>query len=230
MKIDEDKKYPTLEKIVKVILTIYHGNADVERGFSLSGRIVTNETASMSERTLNSKLHVMNGVKLFYNGNPQEVHISQSMLISAKLAHSNYINYLEKERHRKLEENNKNQQIQEEQKLLHEKKEKEHHEIKNLEKELLREKAFENEKSVALDKLLNVAQTTITAATDKGGSIAYADAITLKALIVGANDLKQKQNEQHEATQTIETKVSKRKSSLITSFFKNPSKIPRISK
>lgn len=220
MKIDEDKKYPTLEKIVKVILTIYHGNADVERGFSLSGRIVTNETASMLERTLNSKLHVMNGVKLFYNGNPQEVHISQSMLSSAKLAHSNYINYLEKERHWKLEENNKNQQIQEEQKLLHEKKEKEHHEIKNLEKELLREKAFENEKSVALDKLLNVAQTTITAATDKGGSIAYADAITLKALIVGANDLKQKQNEQHEATQTIETKVSKQKSSLITSFFK----------
>ncbi len=48
---DGKPTYPNLEVIVKASLA--HGNADIERGFSTSGRVLTEDKAQMSECTLN---------------------------------------------------------------------------------------------------------------------------------------------------------------------------------
>jgi hypothetical protein len=46
-------KYPTLSKLIKNILIISHGNADVERGFSVNGNILTEERTLLSEKSVN---------------------------------------------------------------------------------------------------------------------------------------------------------------------------------
>jgi hypothetical protein len=46
-------KYPTLAKLVKNVLIIAHGNADVERGFSINSNIITENRALLSEPSIN---------------------------------------------------------------------------------------------------------------------------------------------------------------------------------
>lgn len=75
-------------------LSIYHGSADVERGFSLSARILTKERAAMSERTLNARLNVMDGLK-FYNNNAVQVPITKELLKLSQNAHHSYTLYCE---------------------------------------------------------------------------------------------------------------------------------------
>ncbi len=48
----EHSKYPTLSKLIKSILIISHGNADVERGFSINGNILTEESTLLSEESI----------------------------------------------------------------------------------------------------------------------------------------------------------------------------------
>ena len=72
-------KYPLIEEVVKMSLTVPHGSADVERGFSLSARILSEERASMSERTLNARLNVIHGIKLFEN-NRTKVPVTKGLL------------------------------------------------------------------------------------------------------------------------------------------------------
>ncbi|KAK2726285.1 hypothetical protein QYM36_000669, partial [Artemia franciscana] len=47
-----DSKYPELTKLIKAVLTLSHGSADVECGFLHSGRILGEDQALMSERVL----------------------------------------------------------------------------------------------------------------------------------------------------------------------------------
>jgi len=42
-------KYSTLSKLIKNVLIISHGNADVERGFSTNGNLLTEERTLLSE-------------------------------------------------------------------------------------------------------------------------------------------------------------------------------------
>lgn len=56
-------KYPILQVVVKMCLSVSHGSADIERGFSLSGRIISEDRTSISERTLNAKLYIMDALK-----------------------------------------------------------------------------------------------------------------------------------------------------------------------
>lgn len=55
-------KYPNLAKVVKAALILFHGNTDVERGFSILSHILTQERSSVSERTLNAILTVKKGL------------------------------------------------------------------------------------------------------------------------------------------------------------------------
>lgn len=48
-------KYPITSKIIKASLSLRHGNADVESGFSNSGRVLTDEKTAMSLRMLNAR-------------------------------------------------------------------------------------------------------------------------------------------------------------------------------
>ena len=43
-----DGKYKALSKVVKLVLTLPHGNADAKRSFSASKKIVTPERSNLS--------------------------------------------------------------------------------------------------------------------------------------------------------------------------------------
>ncbi|KAE9523755.1 hypothetical protein AGLY_015815 [Aphis glycines] len=60
-------KYPLLNKVVRAALSIFHGNADVDRGFSCSANYLTDDRASMSEKTLNAALVVKDAIKMYDN-------------------------------------------------------------------------------------------------------------------------------------------------------------------
>ena len=47
-----------LNKIIKPALTLIHGSADVEKGFSILARIMTEDRTSMSFGMLNARLAV----------------------------------------------------------------------------------------------------------------------------------------------------------------------------
>ncbi|CAM4967600.1 unnamed protein product [Rotaria socialis] len=47
-------KYPVLTKLIKNILIISHGNADVERGFSINENIISSNRSSLSQLSINS--------------------------------------------------------------------------------------------------------------------------------------------------------------------------------
>lgn len=61
------EKYPNVSKIVKACLSLVHGSADIERSFSCSGRILTEDRASMCERTLNAILYSKDALKHYNN-------------------------------------------------------------------------------------------------------------------------------------------------------------------
>jgi hypothetical protein len=66
-------KYPTLANLVKNVLIITHGNADVERGFSINSNIITENRASLSETSVNGLRLVYDGIKHFGSGLPHKV-------------------------------------------------------------------------------------------------------------------------------------------------------------
>lgn len=84
-------------------LTLSHGSAEVERGFSLSGNIITDDKAAMSCRMLNSRLNIKRGLSRF-NERPELVPLTKELLVSARLAHSKYLSYLEELKSKNMEE------------------------------------------------------------------------------------------------------------------------------
>ncbi len=47
-----DSKYPYLAKLIKAVLSLSHGQASVERRFSLSKRLLTREWSCLKEETI----------------------------------------------------------------------------------------------------------------------------------------------------------------------------------
>ncbi|KYN01819.1 hypothetical protein ALC62_07392 [Cyphomyrmex costatus] len=90
-------KYPVVSKVVKTLLSLSHGNADVERGFSTSALILTDNRASMSEKTLNSYMIVKYALKMC-NNLPHTVPIAKELLNLARTAHQKYDEYLKEKR------------------------------------------------------------------------------------------------------------------------------------
>lgn len=66
-------KYPTMAKLIRNTLIISHGNADVERGFSINSNIITENRSSLSESSVNGLRLVHDGVKFFGNGSVDKV-------------------------------------------------------------------------------------------------------------------------------------------------------------
>ncbi|KAJ8884680.1 hypothetical protein PR048_016538 [Dryococelus australis] len=92
-------KYPNTAKIIKASLSLSYGNADIERWFSVSGKVLTDERVSMSERTLNAVLSVKDALKQYKQKN---------LLSMARAAHRGFDKYLDEQiRQRDLEVNRK---------------------------------------------------------------------------------------------------------------------------
>lgn len=83
-------KYGIISKVIKASLSLTHGNADVERGFSNSGRILTDEKTAMSLRILNARLYIKDSLKL-YSNKPELVPFTKELLSLAKSANSSII-------------------------------------------------------------------------------------------------------------------------------------------
>ena len=90
-------RYPVITIIVKAILSLVHGNADVERGFSDSGNLLTENKAMMKERTLNAQLNILEGVRK-YDSLAHKVPITGELLKLAKNAHRSYQMYRDEQR------------------------------------------------------------------------------------------------------------------------------------
>ena len=78
-----------MSEVVKNALTITHGSPSIERGFSLSGRVLSEERASMNERTLNAKLFVIDGLGRF-GGRARNVAVTEDLIKLAKSARKSY--------------------------------------------------------------------------------------------------------------------------------------------
>jgi len=66
-------KYPTLAKLIKNILIISHGNADVERGFSTNGNILTEDRTLLSEKSINGLRTTYDAVQCLGHGSAHKV-------------------------------------------------------------------------------------------------------------------------------------------------------------
>lgn len=66
-------KYPTLSKLVKNVLIISHGNADVERGFSTNGNLLTEERTLLSEKSINGLRQTYDAVEFSGYGSVHKV-------------------------------------------------------------------------------------------------------------------------------------------------------------
>ena len=66
-------KYRTLTKLVRNILIISHGNADVERGFSSNGNILTEDRTLLSDKSINGLRTIYDAVSHLANGSVYKV-------------------------------------------------------------------------------------------------------------------------------------------------------------
>ncbi|KAK2707626.1 hypothetical protein QYM36_015362, partial [Artemia franciscana] len=101
-----NNKYPELTKLIKAMLTLSPGSADVERGFSRSGRILGEDQALMSECVLDARLMVFDTLRL-YGGKPERFVITKELLNLARSARSRYQQYLHEKKKEELSEKEK---------------------------------------------------------------------------------------------------------------------------
>ena len=66
-------KYPTLSKLIKNILIIPHGNADIERGFSINENIVPQNRSLLSDSSINGLRSTYDAIKFAGNGSSHKV-------------------------------------------------------------------------------------------------------------------------------------------------------------
>jgi len=59
---DGSPKYHSVSMVIKACLSLSHGNADVEWGFSKSGCILTDANTAVSLKMLNARLSVCDGM------------------------------------------------------------------------------------------------------------------------------------------------------------------------
>lgn len=102
-------KYPNLSALVQGCFTLSHGNADVERGFSISANVLDEGKTTMSVELLNALLNIRSGMKL-YDNKPHKFVVNNDLIKLARQANCSYrIDCEEKRKRReeKLEEEKK---------------------------------------------------------------------------------------------------------------------------
>ncbi|CAF3425785.1 unnamed protein product [Rotaria sp. Silwood2] len=84
-------QYVTLTKLVKCLLSLSHGNSDVERGFSQNNHLVSDERSSLNEASINSLRATNAGIKFFGGGKVHLVPATSALLSNVQEAHSRYV-------------------------------------------------------------------------------------------------------------------------------------------
>ena len=211
-----EKKFPSIMKVVKTVLILGHGNAEVERGFSESGKSVTDDRVRLSEASINGIRATTDGLKAFKG--PGSVPITKQLLQLGRSAHAHHVLHLDKDKKEK-EEVQKQLTLQKEraaqmeaqkQQLAKEKKD-----LNSKEKELERQEAAQQECMEVEDTILKEANAKLRAAVRKKDfkevSVAQATIEAAEKKISSANKAMQQTREQQQS-------VSKRKQTIINTF------------
>lgn len=130
-------KYPFITKVVKDVLSLSQGSAFVERGFSISGQIITPDKVRIKVKTLNAKLNIKNALRA-YGGKAELIPITRELITEAHLAYSQYKSHLEEIKRTAEKKEIDKKEIEEEKKrnqLLKEQLDKSQKDIKILEDE-----------------------------------------------------------------------------------------------
>ncbi|CAM4842632.1 unnamed protein product [Rotaria magnacalcarata] len=106
-------KYPTLSKLIKNILIIPHGNADVERGFSINENLVPENRSKLSCLSINGLRSTYDGVKFIGNGSSHKVPINREIIKSIKMSYSLYKKDIQSKK--KVSENSEKENIERQQ-------------------------------------------------------------------------------------------------------------------
>ena len=97
----EVAEYQDVAFVIRLLLTLSHGQAAVERGFSHNNALLK---VNMNPETVISK-SVIKDHMLANKLNPYSIDISPAMVKSFKAAHSKYQLYLEEEKKKKIQMN-----------------------------------------------------------------------------------------------------------------------------
>lgn len=108
----DNDSFATLWKVVKMVLVLSHGQADVERGFSVNKDVVA---FNMDADTICAYRKVYDAVKQM-QCDVHEIFIAKEMLKSCKASHQRYLVHVEKQKQKKkaneMDEKTKQQQLE----------------------------------------------------------------------------------------------------------------------
>lgn len=216
-------KYPNIKKLVSACLCLSHGSADVERGFSRSGHVLTEINTQMSVKTLNARLNTIELLKRFGN-KPYYVPLTHELVKLCKNAHKSYIAYLEKEKQKTEEINKLNQQKQREKEMEEENKkhlEQTKKTIEELESEIQDQKKELKIRSEAADTVFSQASKQLKKCLSKND---LEGAKVAEELLHTYKQLKDVQKKKFDKLANNELKIEKRKATLLTEFLNNKKK------
>ena len=114
-------KYPTILSVVKVVFLLTHDNADVEKGFSDSGKTVTLNVTCHSEASVSNLQIAIDKSKVF-GSLPQHVPVTPSFIKLGQSAHKNHHLRIEEEWKKEVEKRRQEPQARDEKMQIQEKK------------------------------------------------------------------------------------------------------------
>lgn len=213
-------KYPNLQKVVEGVLCLSHGNAEVERGFSVSSKILTLERNCLNEKTLNSVLLVADSVKNMYDNKIETMTITSELYKLAKNAHAAYHSYQEEKKKEKeaaeaatmkRNEDEKRGQVMQEAEKAKKKK------IREMEEDLKKLQVLESNKKKAATKILEEASGKLQKALSNNNIV---EANIAQGLIDAANKMLKEEAELEKQKNALQSSVNKRKTDLLDYFSK----------
>ncbi|CAI6343583.1 unnamed protein product [Macrosiphum euphorbiae] len=207
-------KYPNVTKIVKSCLSLVHGSADVERNFSISGKMLTDERACMNERTLNALLVTKDSLK-HYQNKPELVLMTKKLITMAKGAHKHYQNYLEEQKlikHQKNENKKIEVQIMKQLEETQNKVKENQQEIQEKEKLLKIAREKETQKRGVANKLFEEANKRLKKAILENN---IQEAELAHAMLEGVNTVKKEEQQKKKTADALQIQLEKKKASLI---------------
>lgn len=93
---ENQAKYPLLTKLVKALLSLPHGNADVERGFSQNNRVL-HDRSSLSLESINGIRHTLSFAQRF-GSDPCKFQIGRDVVKAVRNASKRYSERIEQEK------------------------------------------------------------------------------------------------------------------------------------
>lgn len=213
-----EQKYTFLPSLFKALLTVSHGNSDVERGFSKSGKVLTADRAQMDENTLNCMLLVSSAIKILYSNDLKNVVIGKEILRLASLAYRAYESFLEQKKNEEKQkaiqdEKDKEDKIKE--LLIQKKAVEEERALKQMEMQAKKATEEEKSKEELCSRLLEEANKRLEKA------LKHKDLVEVnlaKTMFESARQMREEELRFKSNNEKLLIKINKRKSALLDSF------------